>query len=182
MASAGTLANEAKEKKGLDLLDLYGKVDGNLRRHDPQFPTARELESVVREGRSDTYSKPADEVIDKGKDSEASGAIIKVVDRPEPRSVWFCVKSGPADLAQALWSVKETRTPAEVSRFVGKVRVYLIGKRDGSAQWLFDTFPDLFVILSERNYMGMFWDAVGRMRNWSIWRGWTRTSAPVWGH
>lgn len=161
VASSATLANVAKKQHLHDLLDLYGKVDDNLRRQDPRFPTARELKSVTWEGRSGTYGKPAAEVFGKGKDTEASEAIIKLVDRPDPRPVWFCVWGGPADLAQAVWAVKETRSPKELARFVSKLRVYLIGKQDGSAQWLLDTFPDLFVILSERNYMGMFWNARG---------------------
>lgn len=161
VASAGTLANIARKQNILDMLDLYGKVDDTLRRHDPRFPTARELKSVTWEGLSGTYGKPAGEVFGPGKETEASTAIIKQVDRPDPRPIWFCVWGGPADLAQALWTVKETRTSAELARFVSKLRVYLIGKQDGSAQWLLDTFPDMFIILSERNYMGMFWDARG---------------------
>lgn len=161
IASSGTLANLARKQPILDLLDLYDKVYDNLRRHDPRFPTARELKSVTWEGRSGTYGKPAGEVFGPGKDTEASEAIIRLVDRPDPRPVWVCVWGGPADLAQAIWSVKEKRNSVELARFLSKLRVYLIGKQDGSAQWLLEKFPDLFIIVSERNYMGMFWNSYG---------------------
>ena len=61
-----------------------------------------------------------------------------------PRPIWFCVWGGPADLAQAIWKVRATRSPAELERFLSKLRVYLIIKQDGSAQWLLDQFPRLF--------------------------------------
>ena len=106
VASSGTLANVAKKQHILDLLDLYGQVEDKLRRHDPRFPTARKLKSVTWEGRSGTYGKPAAAVFGKGKETEASESLIKLVDRPDPRPVWVCVWGGPADLAQALWTVK----------------------------------------------------------------------------
>jgi hypothetical protein len=161
VASSGTLANVARKRHILDLLDIYAKVEDKLWRQDHRFPTARELKSVTWEGRSGTYGKPSAEVFGKGKETEASDALIKLVDRPDPRPVWICVWGGPAELAQALWTVRETRTPSEVARFMSKLRVYLIGKQDGSAQWMLDTFPNLFIILSERNYMGMFWNSFG---------------------
>ena len=37
-----------------------------------------------------------------------------------------------------------------------KLRICLIRKQDGSAPWLLDSFPNLFVIVSRRTYFGMF--------------------------
>lgn len=164
VASSATLANVARKRNVLDILDRYDLVDEDLRRHDPRYPTAETLRSLTWEGRSGTYSKPPGELVGEGKDSEASEAIIRLVDRPDPRPVWFCVWGGSCDLAQAIWKVRATRSPAELARFLDKLRVYAIAKQDGSTQWLLDSFPDLFVILSERNYMGMFWDMHGSDR------------------
>ena len=122
VASSATLANVAKKQNILDILDLYDRVDENLRRHDPRYPTAEKLRSVTWEGRSGTYGKPAEEIVGEGKDSEASEAIIRLVDRPDPRPVWFCVWGGSCDLAQAIWKVRATRSPAELERFLGKLR------------------------------------------------------------
>lgn len=166
VASAGTFANVAKKQNILDILDLYDKVDENLRKHDSGYPTAKKLRAVTWEGRSGTWgspavgtkAKPLDEILGKGKDSEASDAIIRVVDRPDPRPVWVCVWGGPRQVAQAIWKVRATRSPAELERFLGKLRLYVIAKQDSTAQWLLDSFPSLFIILSEKNYMGMFWN------------------------
>lgn len=161
IASAATLANVADKQNIMAMLNLYEQVEKRLQAKDARYPTARQLRAVTWQGRTGTYGKPSSEIIGEGKDSEASEAIIKLVDQPDPRPVWFCVWGGPADLAQAIWKVKATRTPAGLEKFLAKMRVYLIAKQDGSAQWLLDQFPRLFVIVSQKNYMGMFWNAYG---------------------
>lgn len=60
-------------------------------------------------------------------------------------------------MAQAIWKVRATRSRAELERFLGKLRLYLIAKQDATTDWLLENFPNLFIILSEKNYMGMFW-------------------------
>jgi hypothetical protein len=169
VASAGSFANVANKKNVLDILDLYDRVDENLRRHDPRYPTADKLRAVTWQGRSGTWgspsvgttAKPLKDILGEGKDSEASDAIIRIVDRPDPRPVWVCVWGGPREVAQAIWKVRETRSPAELERFLSKLRIYVVAKQDNTAQWLLDSFPSLFVILSEKNYMGMFWNMTG---------------------
>ena len=169
IASAGSFANVANKKNILDILDLYDKVDENLRRHDPRYPIAEALRSVTWQGRSGAWGTPSfgtpgktmEKLLGAGKDSEASDAIIRVVDRPDPRPVWFCAWGGSREVAQAIWKVRATRSPADVRRFLGKLRLYIIAKQDNTTQWLLDAFPSLFVIVSERNYMGMFWNAPG---------------------
>jgi hypothetical protein len=156
VASAGTLANIARKRNILDILNLYDQVDENLRKHDPRYPTADKLRSVTWQGRDNTYGKPADKILGKGKDSEASDAIIRIVDKPDPRPVWVCVWGGPREVAQAIWKVQHTRSLAGLTQFLDKLRIYMIGKQDGSAQWLLDNFPTLFIIDCENTYFGMF--------------------------
>ena len=161
VATAGTFANIARKQHLLDLLNLYDQVDDNLRTHDPRYPTASQLRQVVWQGRDGSWGKPAAEVLGEGRDSEASEALIHAVDRPDPRPLWVCVWGGPSELAQAIWRVKKTRDTAEFNRFIAKLRVFLIGlgdlpAQDGSGQWLLDEFPELFVIVSQRTYGGMF--------------------------
>jgi hypothetical protein len=161
VASAATFANVANKTNILDILDLYDQVDEHLRKRDARYPTADRLRAVTWEGRSRAWNRPADEILGDGKDSEASDAIIRVVDRSDPRPVWVCVWGGPREVAQAIWKVRQTRSPAELERFLGKLRIYMIGLgdrpgQDGSGQWLLDQFPKLFVIVSQRTYHGMF--------------------------
>lgn len=169
IASAGTFANVARKQNILDMLNLYDQVDENLRRHDVRYPTAEKLRSVTWEGRNGawgtpkvgTTTKPLDNILGEGKDSEASDAIVRIVDRPDPRPVWICVWGGSREVAQAIWKARATRSPAELERFLGKLRLHLIAKQDATTDWLLEGFPSLFIILSEKNYMGMFWTNSG---------------------
>lgn len=169
IASAGTFANVARKQNILDMLKLYDQVDANLRRHDPRYPTAEKLRSVTWQGSDGSWGAPAvqtaykalDRIVGAGKDTEASDAIIRIVDRPDPRPVWVCVWGGSREVAQAIWKVRATRSKTEFERFLGKLRLYLIAKQDATTDWLLDSFPSLFLILSEKNYMGMFWSMPG---------------------
>lgn len=160
-ASSGTFANIAKKQNILDMLDIYDQVDENLRKHDSNYPTADYLKSVTWEGRSGNWGKPANEIIGEGKDSEASEAIIKIVDEPDPRPVWVGVWGGPQEVAQAIWKVQQTRSKEELDVFLSKLRIFMIGLgsktgQDGSGQWMLDNFPNLFIIVSQKTYGGMF--------------------------
>ena len=104
---------------------------------------------------------PIDTMLGEGKDTQASEAIIRAVDKPDHRPVWVCVWGGPCEVAQAIWKVRHTRGAEAFTRFLGKLRIYLIGRQDNSADWLLENFPSLFVILSESNYKGMFWNSPG---------------------
>jgi hypothetical protein len=161
VATAGTLARIANKQNILNILDLYDLVDENLRKHDPRYPTADHLRTVTWEGRNGTWGEAYIDILGPDKDSEASEAIIKVVDKPDPRPVWVCIWGGPSELGQAIWKVKSTRSPAELTRFLAKLRVYMIGLgenpgQDGSGQWMLDSFPNLFMIASQKTYGGIF--------------------------
>lgn len=118
----------------------YGAVVGNLRRHDPRYPDAALLRSRLHGG-SSVYGMSG---VGEGKDTAASRLIIAAVDRPDPRPVWVAAWGGAADLAQALWTVRATRSPAEVDRFVAKLRVYSISDQDDAGPWARAYFPKLF--------------------------------------
>ncbi len=169
IASAGSLANIARKQNILDLLEKYEQVQPNLAKHDSRYPTVDALRSVTRQGLDGTWGSPyfgrpgvpIDTLLGEGQDTEASEAIIRIVDKPDPRPVWVCVWGGPCDAAQAIWRVRQTRDAEAFNRFLGKLRVFLIGRQDNSADWMLETFPNLFVILSDHNYKGMFWNSPG---------------------
>lgn len=127
-----------------EILNAYAKVQGNLSKHEPGYPTAKYLRSVVREGRA-AYGM---EAVGKGMDSPGSDLIIKEVDKKDTRPVWILAWGGANCLAQALWKVRETRSPEEVNKFVSKLRVYAISDQDDSGPWIRETFPNLFYIAS----------------------------------
>lgn len=161
VASSGTFANIANKRNILEILNLYDQVDENLRLRDSKYPTAKHLRSVTSQGLSGAWGKPANEILGKGKDSEASEAIIRVVDKEDHRPVWVLVWGGPQEVAQAIWKVQQTRNEKELKKFLNKLRIFLIGlgdkpAQDGTGQWLLDNFPELFMIISQNTYTGMF--------------------------
>lgn len=167
VASSGTLANVARINNILDILNLYDQVDENLRKHDARFPTAEKLRSVTFEGSSGTWGGSVSNNIGAGKDSEASDAIISIVDKPDPRPVWFCFWGDCSNLAQAIWKVQNTHSDAELQTFLSKIRIYQIAHQDDTIDWLFNNFPNLFIIYSKSTYMGIFGgpnDPLGNMK------------------
>lgn len=156
IASSGTFANVANKQNILDIIDLYAKVYSNLRRHDSKYPTPDYLRSITFQGRSGTWGGTVDNNIGSGKDSQASDSIIHIVDRPDPRPVWFCFWGDCSNLAQAIWKVQNTRTDAELQKFLGKIRIYQIAHQDNTIDWLMSNFPNLFIIYSQNTWQGMF--------------------------
>jgi hypothetical protein len=126
----------------------YGEVVANLRVHAAGYPDASQLMSRIRSG-SAVYGMKG---VGKGKETEASRLIITAVDRPDPRPVWVTIWGGAADLAQALWTVRATRSPAQVDRFVAKLRVYSISDQDDAGPWARAYFPKLFWIASIHSF------------------------------
>jgi len=127
-----------------EIVDAYGKVRDNLLKHEPGYPTQEFLKSRIKKG-IPAFGMAA---VGEGKDSEGSEWVISVVDRGDERPVWVPVWGGANVLAQALWKVKATRTPAEVDKFVSKLRVYTISDQDDSGPWMRRVFPKLFYIVS----------------------------------
>jgi hypothetical protein len=121
VASAGTLANIARKQHILDVLDRYQEVEASLRRHDERYPTATDLRRRTVEGAGGSYGKPAEQILGEGKDSEASRLIIELVERPDPEPLWFCLWGGSQELGQALWRLRNERTPEQVADVVRKI-------------------------------------------------------------
>lgn len=156
VVSSGTLVNVARKQNMLDMIAIYDQVDETLRKHDPQYPTADALRSVTFQGLDGTWGGSVDNNIGPGKDSEASEAIIRMMDKPDSRPVWFCLWGDCSNIAQAIWKVQNTRSKARLQAFLSKMRIYQIGHQDDTIDWLLANFPNLFIIYSKSTYMGIF--------------------------
>ena len=130
------------------IIDRYESVQSNLIVHSKDFPTAEYLRSIVKEGQKEAAMKGTG----KGKDSDGSEWIIKVVDEDDPRPVWISAWSGMNTLAQALIKVRDTRTPEELEQFVNKIRVYDVLGQDDAGAWIVRNFPDLIYIRNKEIY------------------------------
>jgi hypothetical protein len=139
------------------VVDAYAEARPNLLRHDARYPDPGVLRGRIKAGQPIAGRRaPIEESVGDGKDTEASRWIIQVVDRPDDRPVWVVIWGGSADLAQALWNVRRTRTVPEVERFVSRLRVHTIGQQDSTATWIAEQFPGLYLIVQERAYRGMY--------------------------
>lgn len=124
-----------------DQIAAYGEVRENLLLHSKGYPSADHLSATIKSGKGDQFE------FGKGHDSEASDAIIEVIDESEG-TVHIAVWGGQRELAQALWKVKQTRPADEVVSFCKKIQVYAIGDQDDHRGWILDNFKDMRYIAS----------------------------------
>lgn len=140
------------------ILGAYGAAHASLRAHDRRYPTAAALRAVVKRGRP-VYGMQG---VGEGRDSEGSAWLVRVLERPDPRPVWVSVWGGPNVLAQALWTIQRTRSPARAEALYRKLRVHTISDQDDSALWIRRTFPSVFYVVSPGSYATATWSAINR--------------------
>jgi hypothetical protein len=151
----------------------YGKVQPNLNKHEAGFPNAEILLAKLKHGIAE-YGMQG---VGKGKDSQGSDLIIKVLEEKDARPLWICVWGGVNTLAQALYDIKNTKTETEAKKLIAKLRVYTISDQDDSGVWIRKNFPSLFYIVSPGDdYGSATWSAInsfiGGINNEEISNGW----------
>ena len=141
----------------IKVIQAYGKVQPNLKKHHSDFPEARTLISLVKIG----LPKYGMEGVGDGMDSEGSDWIIKVLEEDDERPLWISTWGGVNTLAQALYKIQKTKSKKEAKKLLAKLRVYTISDQDDSGIWIRNNFLDLFYIVSAGdNYMRATWNAV----------------------
>jgi hypothetical protein len=144
------------------VIQAYAEVQSNLIKHDAGFPEAETLFPLVKQGLPE-YGMLG---VGKGKDSEGSDWIIKVLEEKDERPLWISVWGGANTLAQALYKIKNTKTETEVKNLIAKLRVYTISDQDDSGIWIRKNFPDLFYIVSPGDdYGSATWSAINNFIN-----------------
>ncbi len=140
-----------------DVIGAYSKVYSNLLVHDKNYPHPDRLIKVVKDGQPVAGPKiPLEQSIGEGKDTEGSEWIIEVVDRPDTRPVWVSIWGGSADLAQALWKVKNSRSEEALQEFVSRLRVQFVYDQDTTGPWIREAFPGLFCMFRRHGIRGMY--------------------------
>lgn len=75
--------------------------------------------------------------------------------------MWIAVWGGSNTLAQALFTISQTKSKAEAKRLIAKLRVYTISDQDDSGIWIRNNYPDLFYIVSPGDdYGSATWIAI----------------------
>ena len=139
------------------IVEAYGKVQANLLKHDAAFPKAEALFPIIKQGLPE-YGMLG---VGENKDSEGSDWIIKELEQKDERPLWISVWGGVNTLAQALYTIKNTKTEKEQKELISKLRVYTISDQDDSGIWIRNNFPDLFYIVSPGDEYGIAtWSAI----------------------
>ncbi|MBA4090213.1 MAG: hypothetical protein C0494_06415 [Sphingobium sp.] len=138
------------------VIDAYGKVQPNLNLHEPGYPSAGRLHALVREGQP-AYGMAA---VGEGRDTAGSRLIVQAIEKDDPRPLWISVWGGANSLAQALYSLRATRSAEDVARLVSRLRVYTISDQDDSGAWIRRNFPALFYIVSPGGYDAGTWTGI----------------------
>lgn len=149
--------NRVAPESIIKVIHAYGKVQANLNKHEPGFPEAKTLLSLVKQGPA-KYGMLG---VGRGQDSEGSEWIINILEENDQRPLHISVWGGVNTLAQALYKIKETKSVSEVKRLVGKLWVYTISDQDDSGIWLRNNFPDLkYIVTPGDNYGSATWNAI----------------------
>jgi hypothetical protein len=139
------------------LIRAYGEVRPNLLRNAPGWPAAEDLDRRVFSG------QPAYGLAATGADKSSPGsqAIVRAIERDDPRPLWITIWGGANTLAQALIDLRSTHSPAEVGKLIGRLRVYSISDQDDAGPWIRHEFPGLFYIVqpSEPNAAAYYYAA-----------------------
>jgi len=132
-------------------IGAYGKVVDTLRKHRPDYPSAEALMDLVKDGHNGDPHK-----VGEGMDSEASDWIARVLQRDDPRPVWFSIWGGPRELAQAIYHLSKTKSKKELVAIKAKIRVHSIADQDKTAGWVKQHHPDVFWIYSMPCFRGIW--------------------------
>jgi hypothetical protein len=145
-----------------EIIDGYGRVLPNLRKHANGWPDADAVRRTVKTGNP----RRGLEFIGGGHDTEGSRELVKLIDAASPEDpLNIAVWGGQTDLAQALWRVKHDRDADGYREFTRRMRVYDINDQDDIADWMLQEFPGLHFILAkcppghdkrEGTYRGMY--------------------------
>ena len=143
IVSTGCWKKSQNSTQMLDkIVDAYEVTFHNLTIHSKDFPEPAFLRSITAMGQTGYGMSD----VGNGKDSAGSNMIIDAVGRDDPRPVWAMCWGGCNPIAQALWTVKQTRSEAEVDKFVSKLHVYDVLGQDDAGTWMAKTFPKLLYI------------------------------------
>jgi hypothetical protein len=121
------------------VVDAYEQVRPSLLQHREGYPTADALRAIIVSGQP-SYGMAA---VGPGKRSDGADLILRAADKADPRPLWVLAWGGTNTLAQALTEARATRSPAELERLLGKLRVYTISDQDDAGPWIRREFPSL---------------------------------------
>jgi hypothetical protein len=125
------------------IVQAYRQVRPNLLLHAQGWPTADELDGHIFAGQA-AYGMAG---TGKGKASAGSEALMKAIERDDPRPLWICLWGGANTLAQALIDLRASHSSTETERLISRLRVSSISDQDDAGPWIRREFPTLFYVV-----------------------------------
>lgn len=133
-----------------ECIDGYAKVYDNLILHDSEYPTADYLHQITTTGNHGYGMSHVS-----GRGSPGARLIIEAADKEDPRPLWLLAWGGANTIAQAIFTVSESRSPEELKKFLSKIRVYDLAAQDDAGAWMAKTYPQLFIVRNVLAFKGM---------------------------
>ncbi|MCA9413184.1 MAG: DUF1593 domain-containing protein [Candidatus Omnitrophica bacterium] len=128
-------------------LDAYEEIHPNLILHDPSFPTADQLRTLVHVGNVDYEGAMTNR-------TPGSDRIAEVLLEQNPSPVWLQAWGGSNTIARALKTIQEDR-PEEMARVSEKAKIFLISHQDNTTQdYIQKEWPEVDVLLSRGDAFG----------------------------
>jgi hypothetical protein len=144
IASTSTWQKNATHPETMHaIVQAYGQVRPNLLLHAKGWPAAEELDQRIFTGQT-AYGMAA---TGEGKASAGSRALVKAIERDDPRPLWVCLWGGANTLAEALIDLRATHSPAEAERMISRLRISSISDQDDAGPWIRREFPTLFYVV-----------------------------------
>ena len=112
------------------IIDAYGDVVDNLKKHATGWHSEEYLHSIVRAGNPGYGIDDVGE----GKSSPGSQLILENFEKEDDRPIWIVVNAGSNTLAQALFDYERTHSELELKRLITKLRVFENGAQDAVAE------------------------------------------------
>jgi hypothetical protein len=126
------------------LVAAYAQVRPNLLLHAQGWPEADDLDRRIYPGQT-AYAMAA---TGPGKSSPGSEAIVRDLERDDPRPLWITLWGGANTLAQALMDLRANHNPEEVEKLIARLRISSISDQDDAGPWIRCEFPRLFYVVA----------------------------------
>jgi len=134
------------DKKWIEAqLYTYEKLLPNLRKHNPNYPDADHLRSVLHvgnENRNDLYVAPPDMAT---KNTAGAQLIIDTLLDDDPRPVHVLSWGGANTTASALWKLKTEYPKDQFEYAASRIRIYCIWYQDGGGKWIQENIPEAYI-------------------------------------
>jgi hypothetical protein len=133
------------------LIKAYGKVYDTLKMHSTDYPTAEYLQSIAKAGVNGFGMSAAASQLD----NEAIKLIIAVLEKNDPRPVWFPIWGGANTLGGAVMKIKKEKDAATADALVAKIRAYDIAIQDDGSSYIAHEFPKAKLLTSKVMWRGI---------------------------